>query len=75
MACVHALVHMRRTLSTSYQLRVVSLHTWKGRRSVDIRSFGVKQPGLAVPTKRGARVDVERLPALLEALRLAQQPV
>jgi hypothetical protein len=60
--------------SINYELRV-SLHTWKGRRTIDVRTYWLKAPGEALPTKRGMQVDVSRLPALLEALKSAMQHV
>lgn len=60
--------------SINYELRV-TLQTWKGRLTVDLRTYCRKTTGEIIPTKRGLQIDVRRLAALLEALRVALQHV
>jgi len=52
----------------------VTVKTWKGRRVIDVRCWSpMKDTGEYGPTRKGVAVDARMLPALIEALHLAQQ--
>lgn len=53
----------------------VTMQTWKGRRTLDIRCYASPDGGEKKPTRKGLQVDVKRLPALVEALQRAEQHI
>lgn len=53
----------------------VSVQTWKGRRTFDVRVYAAGEGGTMQPTRKGIKMDAKRLPALLEALKKAAQHV
>lgn len=52
----------------------VTVHTWRGRRVVDIRTWALIDGGTEpVPSRKGISIDAGNLPAIIEALHLARQ--
>ena len=52
------------------QLRI-SIESWRGSHKVELRQATAAIPGIFFPTSAGVMLDIEHLPALIEALRKA----
>ena len=52
----------------------VSLETWRGRHSIDVRVYAqlADPSGEIVPTKKGASLPIAKLPELITALQDAK---
>ena len=56
--------------SRSSQLRI-AISQWRAKRRVEVREATAVIPGIFFPTRAGVMLDIEQLPALIEALRKA----
>ena len=53
------------------QLRI-SIESWRGSHKVELRQASAAIPGFFFPTAAGVMLDIEQLPALIEALQAAE---